>query len=215
MGRNKKKPTYDPQQILSEMIDAAVENYSETKSLQKTADELDLNPIKIRKLLITANSYQSEIADDVQRLLEEEKSVLEIMTITGLSKSSVNSYLPYTKPPYKAEELSVNAERIQLYRKRKSAVEKLTKTATFENLWEAIILFEGYPFRTSKGLKFTYMVHGGEMKISRKERTVTRSSVEIAYKRALEGGVTGPKKLGVFGASYLYPVFVRLGVIGL
>ena len=24
---------------------------------------------------------------------------------------------------------------------------------------------------------------------------------------------TGPKKLGVFGASYLYPVFVRLGVI--
>lgn len=25
--------------------------------------------------------------------------------------------------------------------------------------------------------------------------------------------VEGPKKLGVFGASYLYPVFVRLGVI--
>ena len=25
--------------------------------------------------------------------------------------------------------------------------------------------------------------------------------------------VSGPKKLGTFGASYLYPVFVRIGVI--
>ncbi|MCD8328839.1 MAG: hypothetical protein LUC25_07085 [Ruminococcus sp.] len=214
MSRNKKKPTYDSQQILSDMMTAAVEIYSKTKSLQKTANELDLNPIKIRKLLITANCYRSEIADNVQRLLEE-KSVSEIMTITGLSKSSVNSYLPYAKPPYKAEELSVNAERIQLYRKRRAAVEKLTKTTTFENLWDAIILFEGYPFQISKGLKFTYTVHGGEMKISRKEKAVTRSSVEMAHKRALEGGVTGPKKMGVFGASYLYPVFVRLGVISM
>ncbi len=25
--------------------------------------------------------------------------------------------------------------------------------------------------------------------------------------------VTGPKKLGVFGASYIYPVFIEIGVI--
>ncbi len=213
MGRNKKKPEYDPQQILSDMMNVAAEIYAETKSLQKTANELDLNPIKVRKLLITANSYQSDIADDVQRLLEEKKSVSEIIAITGLSKSSVNSYMPYTKPPYKAVELSVNAERIRIYRKRRAAVEMLKDIENMEKLWESIILFEGYPFQTSKGLRFTYKVHGGEMKISRKEKAVTRSSVEMAYKRALEGGVTGPKKLGVFGASYLYPVFKHLGVI--
>ena len=28
-----------------------------------------------------------------------------------------------------------------------------------------------------------------------------------------DGVVAGPKKLGTFGASYLYPVFVRIGVI--
>ena len=34
------------------------------------------------------------------------------------------------------------------------------------------------------------------------------------YKKAQElGCVTGPKQLGVFGASYLYPVFLRLGII--
>lgn len=53
------------------------------------------------------------------------------------------------------------------------------------------------------------------MFVDRKEKSITRSSVEMAYLKALEmdGVVTGPKKLGVFGASYLYPVFVRLGVI--
>lgn len=213
MGRNKKKPEYDPQQILSDMMYAATEIYAETKSLQKTADELDMNPIKIRKLLITANSYHSDIADDVQRLVDEKKSVSDIMVIMGLSKSSVNSYMPYTKPPYKSVELSVNAERIQMYRKRKAAVKKLKNSEDMDTLWEAIILFEDYSFQTSKGLRFTYTVHGGEMKISRKEKAVTRSSVEMAYKIALEGEITGPKKLGVFGASYLYPVFVRLGVV--
>jgi hypothetical protein len=35
----------------------------------------------------------------------------------------------------------------------------------------------------------------------------------MAYKKAVElGVVTGPKKLGVFGASYLWPIFVELGV---
>ncbi len=53
------------------------------------------------------------------------------------------------------------------------------------------------------------------MKVDRKNKSITRSSVEIAYQKVLEleGIVTGPKKLGVFGASYLYPVFIRIGVI--
>ena len=45
-------------------------------------------------------------------------------------------------------------------------------------------------------------------------KTITRGTVVLAYKKALELGglVTGPKKLGVFGASYIYPVFVEIGV---
>ena len=40
------------------------------------------------------------------------------------------------------------------------------------------------------------------------------ASILVAYKKAQElGCVTGPKQLGVFGASYLYPVFLRLGII--
>ncbi|MEI3350185.1 MAG: hypothetical protein V8R18_03505 [Clostridium sp.] len=57
-------------------------------------------------------------------------------------------------------------------------------------------------------------IRGNEMFVSRKEKSVTRASILVAYKKAQElGCVTGPKQLGVFGASYLYPVFLRLGII--
>lgn len=56
------------------------------------------------------------------------------------------------------------------------------------------------------------------MFISTKEKSITKSSVVMAYQKALliqstEGCVTGPKKIGTFGASYLFPIFLRLGFI--
>lgn len=83
-----------------------------------------------------------------------------------------------------------------------------------ERMWEAIVAYAGWPFRTAKGLEYTYDVKGNEIFFSRKEKSVTRSTVDMAFCRALElGTVTGPKKLGVFGASYIYPVFIEIGVI--
>ena len=39
--------------------------------------------------------------------------------------------------------------------------------------------------------------------------------MKVALKATLEknGNINGPKKLGVFGASYLYPMFLRFGLI--
>ena len=92
--------------------------------------------------------------------------------------------------------------------------EILLREHTPEALWEAILAFEGAVFYTAKGLEYSYMIRGNEMFVSRKEKSVTRASILVAYKKALGlGCVTGPKQLGVFGASYLYPVFRRLGII--
>lgn len=92
---------------------------------------------------------------------------------------------------------------------------KNEKEAPEELLWESLKLFSGESFRTAKKLEFFYVIKGNEMFISRKEKSVTRATVMIAFRKALELGriVTGPKKLGCFGASYLYPVFIRIGVI--
>ena len=91
-----------------------------------------------------------------------------------------------------------------------------------EALWDALIALQGEMFFTAKGLSYTYLIRerrdgalGGELFISRKEKSITQSTVFMAFHKALElgGVVTGPKKLGTFGASYLYPIFIRLGVI--
>lgn len=111
-----------------------------------------------------------------------------------------------------------------------------------EYLWKAIIAFENYPFKTSgrgsrEGVKFTYTVsrsggaggrhysgasvdgYGNELFIitadgQRHEKSISRSTVELGYKKAREMGVVkGPKALGLPGAeSYLWPVLIRFGV---
>ena len=49
------------------------------------------------------------------------------------------------------------------------------------------------------------------------EKNITRATLLLAYQKAVEiqrteGCVSGPKKIGVFGASYLYPIFLHMGV---
>lgn len=93
-------------------------------------------------------------------------------------------------------------------------------------LWERICLLQGTELHTSgrgsrPGKPFTYRVKGNEISISTKEKTVTWSSVQkawltvqaIAHEQGCEKPIIkGPKQLGVFGASYLYPIFLRLEV---
>ena len=91
----------------------------------------------------------------------------------------------------------------------------LSADARDNALWERLIRLQDQEFFTAKGLGFTYEIRGGEMFVSRKSKSITQSTVMMAFHKALELGsqATGPKKLGTFGASYLYPVFVEIGVI--
>lgn len=55
------KPEYDAGKNLKEQMESAVALYDSEMSLQAIADALNLNPIKIRKLLITADVYESDV----------------------------------------------------------------------------------------------------------------------------------------------------------
>ena len=75
-----------------------------------------------------------------------------------------------------------------------------------KNLWQKITATQGVVFHTAKGLPFTYEIRGNEIFFSRKEKSVTRATLNKAYHRMKEETITGSKQLGVFGASYLLPV---------
>lgn len=85
-------------------------------------------------------------------------------------------------------------------------------------LWSTLELFQDYPFYTAKGLEFTYTIRGYEMFVSRKDKSITKSTVSLAFHTALslrraQLPISGPKKLKTFGASYLYPIFKLVGII--
>ena len=100
-------------------------------------------------------------------------------------------------------------------------------------LWKSIILHEQQPFKTARGIHFSYTVsrnpslsgrhykgesvdgYGNELWISTEEgvkkKSISRSTVELAYKRMMSGEIKGPRSLGVPGAgSYLYPVLKKI-----
>ena len=222
MGRTKKKPGYDQNRIMEQFQNCIVEAYTSGVadgsgiSLRQVSEEFGITLMKTRKILITAGVYHTENSEQINLMREQGMSIT-----TGLSKSSVHSYLPYTKMIYNVDELSLYAERCRMYRKRKQAVEQLQicKGASLEcvvnYLWSTIEIFSGYSFTTVKGLRFRYAVNGNEIQINRKKKSITRSSVKVALKATLEKNenISGPKKLGVFGASYLYPMFLRFGLI--
>mgnify|MGYP000521401213 FL=1 len=185
-GRKKLKPEYDAGKNLKEQMDAAVVLYEEECSLQDIADALALNPIKVRKLLITAGVYESEVAEKVQDTFEKYRetqdyktSILSTATILQLSKASVTSYLPYQKGVYfpstaDKEKISVGAERQRRYR----AMKRWRADPTEENFWGVVVAYAGVKFKTYSGLSFSYEVRKGrngqytkELWIDRREKS--------------------------------------------
>ena len=233
-GRKKLKPKYDAGKNLKEQMDAAVALYGEDCSLQSIADALALNPIKVRKLLITAGVYESDIAEKVQHtfyryreIQNYKEAILSTASELKLSKASVTSYLPYEKGVYfpsttSTEKISVGAERQRRYR----AVKKLRKEPTEEQLWEVVLAYQKVRFKTYSGLPFFYEIRKGrsgeytkELWIDRREnsKSLAWSSVLLALgnvKKEVGAVVDRPKALvDIRGVTYIYGMFYRFGLI--
>ncbi|WP_308630060.1 hypothetical protein [uncultured Gemmiger sp.] len=232
-GRKKLKPEYDAGKNLKEQMDAAVALYEEDCSLQSIADALALNPIKVRKLLITAGVYESEVAEKVKNTFEEYRetqdyktSILSTANTLKLSKASVTSYLPYKKGVYfpstaEKEKISVGAERQRRYR----AMKRWRADQTEENFWGVVVAYAGVKFKTYSGLPFSYEIKKGrsgeytkELWIDRREnsKSLAWSSVLLALGNIKKVGevVERPKALGdIRGVTYIYGMFYRFGLI--
>ena len=230
-GRKKLKPEYDAGKNLKEQMESAVALYNSEMSLQVVGEELGLNPIKVRKLLITAGVYESDVAEKVQNTFEEyretqkyKEAILSTAKDLQLSKASVTSYLPYQKgvyfPSTEKEKISVDAERQRRYR----AMKRWRADPTEENFWGVVVSYAGVRFKTYSGLPFTYEVRKGrngeytkELWIDRrkKSKSLPWSSVLLAWKNMKGEVIDRPKALGDIwgGVTYIYGMFCRFGLI--
>ena len=230
-GRKKLKPEYDARKNLKEQMERAVALYDYEMSLQAIGDALNLNPIKVRKLLITAGVYESDVAEKVKNIFEEYRetqdyktSILSTANTLQLSKASVTSYLPYKKGVYfpstaEKEKISVGAERQRRYR----AMKRWRNDSTEENFWDVVVSYAGVKFKTYSGLSFSYEVRKGrngeytkELWIDRrvKSKSLAWSSIILALGNIKGEMVDRPKALGdIRGVTYIYGMFYRFGLI--
>ena len=222
------------------------EGREERPFLHELAKAFKTSTVRIRKILITRGLYSTEVTREVARLTAAGDKVPEICEIMNLKSAAVIAAMPYDKGIYNIDPKTAAGIRAHKKRRRKEAVDKLSKSlevykdsgsqdifACMEALWNCITLFQGYRFKTSGrngngAVAFTYQMKESkrtgeltdEIVIDRKEnsKTITRSTVELAFANAMkimeeEGYVKGPKKLGCFGDSYLYSIFIRFGII--
>ena len=225
------KPEYDAGKNLKEQMESAVALYDSEMSLQANGEELGLNPIKVRKLLMTAGVYESEVAEKVKNTFEEYRetqdyktSILSTANALQLSKASVTSYLPYQKGVYfpstaSKEKISVGAERQRRYR----AMKRWRDEPTEENFWGVVLAYAGVKFKTYSGLPFSYEIKKGrngeytkELWIDRREKSksLAWSSIFLALGNIKEEVVERPKALGdIRGVTYIYGMFYRFGLI--
>lgn len=230
MPMPKRKPNYNGTTTMQELLTAVCEYYGDPVddrkeedpdhvSLHDVAEEFNITVMKVRKLLITGGLYSTALSRRIQDLHNQGLTVLQITEKTGLKRSSINAYLPYSNIIYNLPDISIKAERQKQYRVRKRNSVR-TDFEQEEKLWQELIYLQGCLFRTYGrngvgGVDFTYKIHGGEMFVDRKDTSITRATVMKAYRRVVEldGAVKEPKVLGTFGASYLFPIFVKMGLI--
>ena len=238
MPRPKKKD-HDADAILLSTVRQAVSLYKDGLSLARIAEEMKtdenkINPLKVRKLLITGMvrglcEYKSHMVEAVLEMYMDDYSIEDIMEELQLSRASVYSYIPYKRVLYAPEgspDASVTADRIRLYRQRRESVMTLKEELTDAALWNAVVAFQDYPFKTVSGLEFRYQLKTGrsgeytkELLIDRREnsKSLSWSSVVLAFNCAMERTgqiITRPKELGdIRGISYIYPMLWRFGII--
>ena len=87
-------------------------------TINETAKEFGITPMKVRKLLITGRCYDTEMYREVKLLREQGLSVEQIAMKMGKAQGTIRSYLPYERVIYNLDDRSVNADRLQRFKQR-------------------------------------------------------------------------------------------------
>ena len=158
-----RKPKYiNPDQTIEDFYASVSDAYNSPgegeqgrdgkKKQELLAEEFGISRIKVRKILITTGDLTYPETREIQAALDAGKTIKEISVEMGISPSTVNSLLPYSKGVYGLD-VSAAADRTQIYRARKQIIIELKNAIQTgdwsQELWKAICLFQNYPFFTA------------------------------------------------------------------
>ena len=78
--------------------------------------------------------------------------------------------------------MQLEEEQKCLLKELQTAVERQEDKEHLEELlWKTLTVFQGCPFYTVKNLEFVYEIRGNEMFVNRKDKSITRASISLAF----------------------------------
>ena len=89
------------------------------KTLVQVASEFDINPQKVKKILVTAKAIDTEQSRRIQQLAASGLTVKQIAEEEQISESAVKSYLPYSRVIYSMDDATKEAIKQREVRKEK------------------------------------------------------------------------------------------------
>lgn len=104
------------------LVVSVVRLYEQGVTPAQISRQLKISEQKVRKILITAGAWSSDLSRKIATLKEKGKSLEEIQEIVGLSRNAVLSYMPYDRGMKNAEFPTLNAIRIRQSRERKKKI---------------------------------------------------------------------------------------------
>ena len=107
-GRPKKKPEYNPELQFNNFLQELRDAYEEADSLRSLADELNISLLKLRKLLITADVFTSDICTEINDLYQSGKDTGEIQKV--VMKDEVKPTETPTETPAETPETTSTPE---------------------------------------------------------------------------------------------------------
>ena len=117
-----------------------IKTYLDILSVKETADKLKTSEVKVRKVLITENLWQSKTSLEIEYYLRSGKTTSEIANLLSTTEKAVQQYLPYSRGVYNGDNRSVAALNSADYRLRiralQSKINKKREDLAVEKGWD-------------------------------------------------------------------------------
>ena len=117
-----------------------IKTYLNILSVKETADKLKTSEVKVRKVLITENLWQSKTSLEIEHYLRSGKTTPEIAKLLSTTEKAVQQYLPYSRGVYNGDNRSMAALNSADYRLRirtlQSKINKKREDLAVEKGWD-------------------------------------------------------------------------------
>ena len=99
-----------------------IDSYAATRSLRKTSSGCGVSIQVVRRILVTAGIYASDLTEEINLMYNSGKTIAEIARSFGIREKSVLNHLPYSRKSYCIGDKTVNAQRIADWRQNAHSV---------------------------------------------------------------------------------------------